>query len=137
MSTRKWLEPIDEPWILRSRRKSKPCNSIFWPNGIMPTMVAVPPGASGMSLCCQKQFANLGHADRTIAEQMPGDRALGGIFRQLERIVGRHPVIDHHARQQQPSGVAAHLVDASTLPRQRHGTSDMIEQTGGTPRIAL
>ena len=46
MSTRKRLEPIDEPWILRSRRKSKPCSSIFWPNGIMPTMVAVPPGAS-------------------------------------------------------------------------------------------
>ena len=46
MSTRKWLEPIDEPWIRRSRRKSKPCSSIFWPNGIMPTMVAVPPAAS-------------------------------------------------------------------------------------------
>ena len=37
MSTRKWFEPIDEPWILRSRRKSKPCSSIFCPNGIMPT----------------------------------------------------------------------------------------------------
>src|SRR5207245_1150831 len=50
-STRKWLEPIDEPWILRSRRKSKPCSSICWPNGIMPTMVAVPPAASMPKAC--------------------------------------------------------------------------------------
>src|SRR5262249_61011640 len=51
MSTRKWFDPIEEPWMRRSRRKSKPCSSIFCPNGIMPTMVAVPPGASIANAC--------------------------------------------------------------------------------------
>ena len=43
MSVRKRFEPIIEPWMRRSRRKSKPCSSIFVPNGIMPMIVAVPP----------------------------------------------------------------------------------------------
>ena len=43
MSTRKRLPPIEVPCSLRSRRKSKPCSSIFTPNGTMPMIVAVPP----------------------------------------------------------------------------------------------
>ena len=34
-----------------------------------------------------QQFANLGHADGALAEQMAGDRALRRIFREPERIV--------------------------------------------------
>src|ERR1700675_3854796 len=52
------------------------------------------------SLRCDEQFANLSHADGAFAEQMAGDRALRGIFREPERIVRRKPVIDHQARQQ-------------------------------------
>src|SRR5882762_8043471 len=45
-----------------------------------------------------QQFANLGHADRTVAEQMACDRALRCIFREPERIARPDPVIDHHSR---------------------------------------
>src|ERR1700722_16220158 len=41
-----------------------------------------------------QQFANLVDADGALAEQMAGDRALQRIFREPERIAGRHPVID-------------------------------------------
>ena len=58
MSTRNRLPPIEVPWIFRSRRKSAPCSSIFVPNGIMPMIVATPPGRSiceallrGLSSC--------------------------------------------------------------------------------------
>src|ERR1700726_4496171 len=55
------------------------------------------------SLRRDKQFANLGHADRALAEQVSCHCALLGIFRKPERIVCRlHPVIDHHARQRKP-----------------------------------
>ena len=54
-----------------------------------------------------KQFANLGHADRAVAEQVPGDRALHAIFREPERIGRRDPMIDHQPRQQQPPRIAA------------------------------
>src|ERR1700677_637668 len=40
-----------DPRSLRSRRKSKGCGRIFWANGIIPTMVAVPPGASIAKPC--------------------------------------------------------------------------------------
>ncbi len=40
-----------QPWILRSRRKSTPCNSILVPTGIMPISVAVPPERSAEKLC--------------------------------------------------------------------------------------
>src|SRR5258708_7050940 len=60
------------------------------------------------SLRCDEQFANLSHADGALAEQMAGDGALPRIFREPERIACQDPVIDHHARQHQPSRVAAH-----------------------------
>src|SRR5258708_37991757 len=69
------------------------------------------------SLRCDEQFANLSHADGALAEQMAGDGALHRIFREPERIVCQDPGVDHHARQQQPSRIAAHLVDAPPLPR--------------------
>src|SRR6266851_3583475 len=87
------------------------------------------------SLRCHEQFANLGDADGVHAEQMARDGALRCIFREPEWVAPRHPVIDHHARQQQPAGIAAHLVDAPALPGQRHGACDMIQQAGGTPRF--
>ena len=40
-----------EPWIFFSQRRSAPSISIFWPTGIMPMMVAVPPQAS-ISYAC-------------------------------------------------------------------------------------
>ena len=46
-------------------------------------------------------------------------------------------MIDHHPRQQQPPGIAAHLVDAAAFPGQRHCACDMIEQAGGAPRVGL
>ena len=89
------------------------------------------------SLRRDKQFANLGHADRALAEQVSCHRALLGIFRKPERIVRLHPVIDHHARQQKPAGIAAHLVDAPGLPRQRYRTGIVIEQAGGASRLGF
>ena len=48
----------------------------------------------GLLTCCgrrayadDEQFANLGHADGTLAQQMIGNRALRRIFREPERIV--------------------------------------------------
>src|ERR1700754_2527037 len=40
----------------------------------------------GPSLRCRKQFANLGHADIALIEQMARHRALRIIFREPERI---------------------------------------------------
>src|SRR5258705_10006407 len=46
------------------------------------------PGVSlDRSLRGRKQFANLGHADAAVTEQMTGDCALRRIFREPERIV--------------------------------------------------
>src|ERR1700737_49576 len=42
---------------------------------------------AGLSLRRRKQFANLGHADGALAQQMTGDCALCQIFREPERIV--------------------------------------------------
>src|ERR1700737_212540 len=42
---------------------------------------------AGSSLRRDEQFANLGHADSPLAEQMAGDGALRRIFREPERIV--------------------------------------------------
>src|SRR5260370_1674818 len=41
---------------------------------------------AGLSLRCRKQFANLRHADGTLAQQMRSDRALRRIFREPERM---------------------------------------------------
>src|ERR1700730_12731428 len=76
---------------------------------------------AGASLRCDEQFANLGHADGALAEQVGCDRALRRNFCEPEWIVGGEAVIDHHARQQQPAGIAAHLVDAPGFPRPRAG----------------
>jgi hypothetical protein len=46
------------------------------------------------SLRCRNQFANLGHGNRAIAQQMIRDGALHRIFREPERIVRRDPMID-------------------------------------------
>src|ERR1700730_1132531 len=43
----------------------------------------------------QKQFANLGHADGAVAEEMIRDSALRRIFRDPERIARRQAMIDH------------------------------------------
>src|SRR5664279_5843797 len=94
-------------------------------------------GLVAQSLPRDEQFANLGDTDGAVAEQMAGDRALRRIFREPERIVGRHPVINHHARQQQPARIAAHLVDASALPRQRNRAGNVIKQTGCAPRLGF
>src|SRR3954447_24129857 len=91
----------------------------------------------GCSLRCQDQFANLAHASITVAEQQCGDLLLHGIFRQPERIARRYPVIDHQPRQQQPSRIATHVVNAMCLPGERDGAGNMIEQAGGTARIGL
>src|SRR6476619_7191858 len=48
MSTRKRFEPILEPCIFFSCRKSGPCSSILVPTGIIPITVAVPPLAFSM-----------------------------------------------------------------------------------------
>ena len=56
MSMRKRFDPIMQPWILRSRRKSAPCSSIFVPTGIMPISVAVPPERSAEKLCSAVAF---------------------------------------------------------------------------------
>ena len=85
----------------------------------------------------EEQFANLGHADGALAEQMAGDRTLRGAFRELERIARRHAMVDDHARQQQPPRIAAHLVNPPAFPGQRHRAGDMIQQTGRAPGIAL
>src|SRR6266404_6636664 len=89
------------------------------------------------TLRCRNQFANLGHPDAAFAEQMVGDGALDGIFREPERVTRRYPMVDDHARQQQPPGIAAHLVDAAAFPSQRYRTGDMIQQAGGAPRVGL
>ena len=39
------------PWIFFSRRNIGPSSSIFWPTGIMPMMVAVPPGRRQSKHC--------------------------------------------------------------------------------------
>src|SRR5665213_4272308 len=49
----------------------------------------------GQTLSHLQQFANLGDTDRALAEQMAGNRTLQRIFREPERIAGRHAVIDH------------------------------------------
>jgi len=52
---------------------------------------------------------------------------------------GLDPVIDHHPRQQQPSRIAAHLVDASAFPGPaadgglRHDTGELV----GAPRVGF
>ena len=51
MSTLKRFEPMLQPWIFFSRRNMWPSSSIFWPTGIMPTMVAVPPGRMQSKHC--------------------------------------------------------------------------------------
>ena len=40
-----------QPWIFFSRRNMGPSSSIFWPTGIMPTTVAVPPGRMQSKHC--------------------------------------------------------------------------------------
>src|SRR3954466_11091913 len=72
-----------------------------------------------------------------LAKQMVRNLALSGCFRQLERVAWRDAMVDHHARQQEPTRVAAHLVNPAALPGQRDRAGDMIEQAGGAARIAL
>jgi len=93
--------------------------------------------AVGPSLRRRKQFANLGHADRAIAEQMARDCVLRGIFRQPERIAGREAMIKHQPRQQQTACIAAHLVDAAAFPGKRYRACNMIKQAGRTSRLGL
>jgi hypothetical protein len=45
------------------------------------------------SLRCQKQFANHGHADGAVAEQVGGDAELRRIFREPEWIAESFAVI--------------------------------------------
>ncbi|MNS80901.1 hypothetical protein D3C72_1145980 [compost metagenome] len=51
MSTGKRLEPISEPWMRFSLRKSLPLSSILTPGAIMPITVAVPPRRSMAKAC--------------------------------------------------------------------------------------
>ena len=51
MSTLKRFEPMLQPWIFFSRRNTLPSSSIFWPTGIMPMIVAVPPGWTQSKHC--------------------------------------------------------------------------------------
>jgi len=95
--------------------------------GIPDGLIAFPDSRfarSGMTTYLKppKQFANLGHADGALAEQMAGDRALHRIFREPERIARRDAMIDHHARQQQSSRITLRIVrGCGHLPRPRHG----------------
>ena len=54
------------------------------------------------SLRRDEQFANLSHANRALAEQMVGDGALNGIFREPERIARRYPMVDHRVSGNDP-----------------------------------
>src|SRR6516162_574098 len=65
--------------------------------GVSPVVLRGSPVGEGRacSLGYLQQFANLGHADSGIAEQMIGDASLRGIFRQPERVASRDAVIDH------------------------------------------
>ena len=44
MSTGKRLDPISEPCSFFSPRKAAPMIETIWPTGIIPMMLAVPPG---------------------------------------------------------------------------------------------
>src|SRR5262249_9580527 len=74
---------------------------IVFPRVRFPTLMSSPllSAEAKTSLRCQKQFANLGQAGRTLAEQQGGDRALPRIFREPERIARREAVIEHQARE--------------------------------------
>src|SRR6202022_515499 len=61
------------------------------------------------SLRRQNQFANLGHPDAALTKQMVRDGARCGIFREPERVARRYPMVDHRARQQKHTGIAAHF----------------------------
>ena len=45
-----------QPWIFFSRRNDGPSSSIFWPTGIMPMIVAVPPGRRHSNACSAAFF---------------------------------------------------------------------------------
>ena len=51
MSTLKRFEPMLQPWMRFSRRNTLPSSSSFWPTGIMPITVAVPPGRMHSKHC--------------------------------------------------------------------------------------
>ena len=53
-----------------------------------------------------------------VTEQEISNRGPRRIFREPERIINRYPVIDHQPRQQQPSRIAAPLVDTAGFPRE-------------------
>ena len=81
MSTLKRFEPMLQPWIFFSRRNMGPSSSIFWPTGIMPTMVAVPPGPDAVE-------ALLGRELEADALEGVVHAAVGHRADLLDRIVG-------------------------------------------------
>src|SRR6516162_3506824 len=57
--------------------------------------------------------------------------------RKLERIARSQPMIDNEAREQEPSGIAAPVMDVPGLPCKGNRACDMIEQAGGASRLGL
>jgi hypothetical protein len=57
MSTLKRLLPMLQPWIFFSRRNIGPSSSTFWPTGIIPMTVAVPPGRRQSKHCSAASFS--------------------------------------------------------------------------------
>src|SRR5881296_2126750 len=65
MSTLKRLEPMLLPWIFFSRRKALPSSSIFWPTGIIPITVAVPPGRRQSKHCSAAFFKPMASKEKS------------------------------------------------------------------------